>query len=337
MKKFIVFIVTAALLLSLCACGGSETGGSDTPQTASTVSASSGAATGSSGIAEPAADAPAHEQLFYEVRQMLETAEQQGNAGYPLVEEYLKGMAQAEISSLRQCADTTLWLRGEGANLAEVIGSAPYGSWDAIVGAGPGSDAPFYFEGLLFTFQGKDSEAQACYDKAAKNPQHKERDFYYLRNLSIEELYKVKEDAAALENEIWQSFTPRTKLLAERTGAEFLPEFHLTMADSCKDCPTDALQYAVNALLVNPFSSTLYSAAAVYAMDAYDVEQAVEFINEGLFMFPEDGTLNYVAALLCVSAEDNAQAKEFLKAAEAANDPDLKEQIDALYEQIGGK
>ena len=72
-------------------------------------------------------------------------------------------------------------------------------------------------------------------------------------------------------------------------------------------------------------------------MDAYDVEQAVEFINEGLFMFPEDGTLNYVAALLCVSAEDNAQAKEFLKAAEAANDPDLKEQIDALYEQIGGK
>ena len=331
MKKILITLISAALLISLCACG-EETAA---PSAASPSGAQSGAAAGSA--QELPADAAAHEQLMAEVRQYVETARQQGDAGYSLVEEYLLGMAQAEISSLRQCADTTLWLRGEGANLAEVIGSAPYGSWDAIVGAGPGSDAPFYFEGLLFTFQGKDSEAQACYDKAAKNPQHKERDFYYLRNLSIEELYKVKEDAAALENEIWQSFTPRTKLLAERTGAEFLPEFHLTMADSCKDCPTDALQYAVNALLVNPFSSTLYSAAAVYAMDAYDVEQAVEFINEGLFMFPEDGTLNYVAALLCVSAEDNAQAKEFLKAAEAANDPDLKEQIDALYEQIGGK
>ncbi|MBR3297216.1 MAG: hypothetical protein IKI65_05195 [Firmicutes bacterium] len=331
MKKILITLISAALLISLCACGG-ETAA---PSAASPSGAQSGAAAGSA--QELPADAAAHEQLMAEVRQYVETARQQGDAGYSLVEEYLLGMAQAEISSLRQCADTTLWLRGEGANLAEVIGSAPYGSWDAIVGAGPGSDAPFYFEGLLFTFQGKDSEAQACYDKAAKNPQHKERDFYYLRNLSIEELYKVKEDAAALENEIWQSFTPRTKLLAERTGAEFLPEFHLTMTDSCKDCPTDALQYAVNALLVNPFSSTLYSAAAVYAMDAYDVEQAVEFINEGLFMFPEDGTLNYVAALLCVSAEDNAQAKEFLKAAEAANDPDLKEQIDALYEQIGGK
>ena len=171
MRKIIVVLLAALLVFNLYACGGSSAGTGDT---ASNPSASSGtgsanegsgagSSAGSSDIARPSAGAPAHERLFYEVRQMTETARQQGDAGYSLVEEYLLGMAQAEISSLRQCADTTLWLRGEGANLAEVIANAPYADWDAIVGAGPGSDAPFYFEGLLLTFQGKDSEAQACY------------------------------------------------------------------------------------------------------------------------------------------------------------------------------
>lgn len=326
MKKILPLFITAILMISLCACGGPA---------ASTASTGSG--TGTDHIAELPSDASAHERLMAEVRQYIEIARQQQDAGYSLVGEYLLGMAQAEISSLRQCVDTTLWLRGEGANLAEVTGNAPYVGWDAIVGAGPGNDAPFYFEGLLFTFQGKNDEAQACYDRAAKNPHHKERDFYYLRNLSIEDLYKVKESAAALENEVYQIYTPRTKLLAERTGAEFHPEFHLALAEACSDSPTDALQCAVNALLVNPAEPLLYSSAAVYAMNAMDVEKASEYINEGLFMFPEDGTLNYTAALICAAAGENDKARVFLKTAEAAGDKDLQNNIDSLYGQIGGK
>ena len=116
---------------------------------------------------------------------------------------------------------------GEGDNLSQVIGNAPYKDWDAIVGAGPGSAAPFYFEGLLFTIQGKDAEAEECYTKAKANPMYTERDFYYLRNMTVAELYKLKEDVSALENTVYQAYTPRTKLLAERTGAEFSPYYHL--------------------------------------------------------------------------------------------------------------
>ena len=37
-----------------------------------------------------------------------------------------------------------------------------------------------------------------------------ERDFYYLRNMTVDELYKLKEDVSALENTVYQLYTPRT-------------------------------------------------------------------------------------------------------------------------------
>ena len=323
MKKLLLIFLALVLALSLAACGGKSPDEGETPTPGDTVQ-----------TVDP--DAPAHEQLMAEVNNRLVWAAQQADVGMTLQSEYLYGMAQAEISSLRLSIDTILWLMGEGENLSEVIGSAPYKDWDAIVGAGPGSDAPFYFEGLLLTIQGKDAEAEECYKKAAANPMHTERDFYYLRNMTVEELYALEEEVSALEDTVYGLYTPRTRLLAERTGAEFSPYYHLAMAEERADYPAEALQCAVNALLTNPVEPSLFSAAAAYAMDAGKVDTASEYINEGLYVYPEDGSLNYMAALLCAAAGDTEAAGNYLDTAKANAEGELLEQINALAGQIGG-
>lgn len=280
--------------------------------------------------------APAHEQLMAQVGNTLVNARKQEDVGTTIQSEYSYGLAQAEASSLRYAIDTVLWLKGEGENLAQVVGGAPYPDWDAIVGAGLGSDAPFYFEGLLLTIQGKDAEAALCYQKAGANPTHKERDFYYLRDMGVEELYRLKERVTALELEIYEEYTPRTALLTGRTGAEFAPAYHLALARERAGQPEQALQCAVNALLSNPVQAELYSAAAAYAMDAGESAQAQGYLNEGLWAYPEDGTLNYLAAMFSFAAGDTETAKAFLQTARANAAGALLEKINALDGQMGG-
>ncbi len=321
-KRILSLLLVLVLALSLCACDSIKDlfgGTSDDP-----------------GVQDVDPNAPAHEQLMTEVNNRLVWAAEQEDVGMTFQSEYLYGVAQAEISSLRLCIDTVLWLMGEGDNLSQVIGTAPYKDWDAIVGAGPGSAAPFYFEGLLFTIQGKDAEAEECYTKAKANPMYTERDFYYLRNMTVAELYKLKEDVSALENTVYQAYTPRTKLLAERTGAEFSPYYHLAMAKERSDRPTEALQCALNALIANPLEPTLYSSAAAYAIDAGDSGSALEFLNQGLYVFPSDGSINYMAALFSAANGDNESAKTYIATAKANAEGDLLTQINALADKIGG-
>ena len=206
-KKAVMLTLVAVLALSLCACG----------------------LFGGGGNAEK--DGTAHVRLMADVEALIETAQTQYDTGLTFQSEYIYGVAQAEISSLRLCIDTVLWLKGEGADLAEVIGDAPYKTWDEIVGAGLGSSAPFYFEGLLYQFQGEKDKADACFERAGYNPLKGERDFYYLRRLSVEELYTLQAAVSELEDKVYRLYTPRTVLLAERTGAEFSPAYHLALAN----------------------------------------------------------------------------------------------------------
>lgn len=129
-KRILSLLLVLVLALSLCACNSIKDlfgGTSDDP-----------------GVQDVDPNAPAHEQLMTEVNNRLVWAAEQADVGMTFQSEYLYGVAQAEISSLRLCIDTVLWLMGEGDNLSQVIGNAPYKDWDAIVGAGPGSAAPFH-------------------------------------------------------------------------------------------------------------------------------------------------------------------------------------------------
>lgn len=280
-------------------------------------------------------NAAAHEKLMSKCRTYLERADDLDDVGNVLTAEYLRGYAQAEVSSLRMCIDTILWLMGEGESLYDVIGAAPYRTWEAILGAGPGNDAPFYFQGLLLEIQGKKEEAEESYQKAAMNPGHEERDFYYLRHMSVEELYQLRDKVLEMEYDITERYTPRTALLKEQTGAEFAPAFHLAMMKEYEESPAEMYQCAVNALLTNPTDPSLYSIAAAAAINAGRLEEAYEFINDGLFLFGDDAELNYYAALLSVSEDKKAEAKAFLEKAKVKADEELKTKIQALSEQIG--
>lgn len=308
-KKIILPLLSLLLVLPFCSC---------------------------SFIKQNGADNSAHEALMKEAGELADAAALQYDTGLTFQSEYVYGLAQAEISSLRLCVDTILWLKGEGANKDEVIGDAPYKSFDEIVAAGMGSDAPFYFEGVLYKMQGEDKKAEECYAKAGYNPLHEERDFYYLKKMSVDELYRIKEKAAELEKKIAAAYTPRTALVAERTGAEFSAAYHLAMAQENEENAGLAAQCALNALLVNPLSPSLYSGAALYAMKAGLTDLAAEIINDGLFLAPEDASVNYVAALMFFAAGDNAKAKTFTDTAKATATGDLLARINALSAQIGG-
>ncbi len=279
----------------------------------------------------------AHEALIKEAGELAEAAALQYDAGLTFQSEYVYGLAQAEISSLRLCIDNVLWLKGEGKSKAEVTGDAPYNSFDGIVGAGMGSDAPFYFEGVLYKMQGEDEKAEECYKKAGYNPLHKDRDFYYLKKLSVDELYEIKKKARELEDRIHAAYTPRTALLTDTaSGAEFSAAYHLAMAEENADNAELAAQCALNALLVGPSSPALYSGAALYAVKAGLTELAVEIINDGLFLAPDDASINYTAALMFSASGDNAKAKAFLDTAKVTATGDLLARVNALSEQTGG-
>ena len=278
----------------------------------------------------------AYGELKETVQSYLLTAQRQSDAGMSFSGGYYYGMAQAEVSSLRLCVDTVLWLLGEGENLQEVIGDAPFDSWDSIAAAGMGSDAPYYFEGLIHTFGGRDASAGECRRKAEANPSHRDRDFYYLRNLSVEELYSMKEELRELEDRIFSEYAPETVLCAARTGAEYAPQYHLALAQLAED-PAAAARCALNALYTGPGESALYSAAAAYAIDASDAELGCRIVNEGLFLFPADAELNWLAAALSLAAGDSGAASSYLDAAEKTAGDDLMSEISAMRAKIGGQ
>ncbi|MBQ1849780.1 MAG: hypothetical protein II139_05370 [Lachnospiraceae bacterium] len=124
-KRFLSIILSICLVLTLCAC--------NKPENMSVESVSG----------NPKASGNACEALFERVQAYEETAKLQSDVGMTLSGEFFYGMAQAEISSLRLCIDTVLWLLGEGESLDDVIGDAPYKDWDSITLQVLGATPPF--------------------------------------------------------------------------------------------------------------------------------------------------------------------------------------------------
>ncbi len=298
MKKIFTLFTILIMGFSLCSCGIKTTRTLET-------------------LVNP--NAPAHEQLLTQAQNYVNAAIQAENMGVGLQGAYYYGLAQASVSSLRYAIDNILWLMGEGETFADVIGNAPYQDWNSIVEAGMSSALPYYFEGLIFEIQGKDDEAQICYEYAKANPNYKESDFWYLRNMSVDELYALRETVLTMELSICESYTPRTSLCSkERTGAEFSPVYHLTLAKQASSDGYDQLAWecALNALLTNPTEASLYIAAAGYGLTA-EVEEVIDIVNEGLYVFPENDALNYLAMTISISAGNQTQALEFFKKLQA--------------------
>ncbi len=282
----------------------------------------------------PPSTALAHEHLFYEADTMMAYARMAEDSGVTLQAEYVYGHALAPVSALRFCVDNILWLMGEGETVEDIVSAAPYGDWDEIVAVGLGSPMPLYFEGLLYDFQGMTSEAAECYKKAKANPNYMEQDFYYLKSMSIDELYALRSLAVEKELTILNEYTPRAHLYAERTGAEFAPEYHMALAgDKLKEGNSlAAFGSCLNAVIVNPHIPDYYATAILLGSQTSDHEMTLFILNEGLWAFPNNGEINYAAAMVEYAAGNVEGARAYLQTAQA--DMELSSEFSALCEQL---
>lgn len=330
MKKPLLCLLAAAMIFSLAACGSDNAGEGNAGGAVNTISE----------VTAPAENAPAHEQLFYESDTYLTYARQTADLGVDLQAEYNYGLALAPLSALRLCVEHILWLKGEGETVDDVIGAAPFGSWDDVVAVGLGSPMPFYFEGLVYQVQGMDAEAAACFKQASANPNYAEQDFYYLKAMSIAELYALREAAIEKELAILDEYVPRTTLYAPRTGAEFAPIYHIALMSERLEAydAISAYDCALNAVMSNPQIPNYYASVVLLGLQTNQADAATEILNEGLWAFPQNGELNYIAATLKAAEGDNESAAAFLQTAlaDTALSETYAEQCLALQAQIGG-
>ncbi len=254
--------------------------------------------------------------------------------------EYTYGLALAPVSALRLCVDNILWLMGEGEAVEDIIGAAPYGDWNEVVAVGLGSPMPFYFEGLLYQVQGMEAEAAACYAQAQANPLYTEQDYYYLRNMSVEDLYALRNAAVEKELAILDEYTPRPGLYSERTGAEFSPAYHAALAGEKMQQDDSAAAYGcfLNAVLCYPQLPDYYAATILLGLQIGQTETALNLLNEGLWAHPANGEINYAAATMAYANGDMDGARAYLQAAKADTElsAEFAAECDRLLAQMGG-
>lgn len=321
-KKYIVICLSIIISASVIGCGKIVTG-SNVPNV--NVSEST----------EPVTD---YNVLLEEADTYILSAQQAEDLGQMILGEYYKGLAQAELSSFRLAIDNILWLKGEGESFSDVVGSAPFGSWEEIAAVAPSSPAVEYFEGLLYRIQGMSEEEQECLDNLNGNPRNFNYDFYFLKSASVEDLYAMREVVLEKETELWETFYPRTTLFSGViSGAEYIPEYHIYLAGQAYEAgyKDTAAQCAVNALLTDPMNPDWYYYAAYYGLDA-GKEDSVDILTEGVFLFPDNAPLNYLLGVVLVGAEDTENAVAHLNIAVSNGDENVKKQAQNLIDIVGG-
>lgn len=232
---------------------------------------------------------------------------EQGNKyteqGLQIQADYAYGWAAASVSAMRCCAENLISQKSEGRSLEEVSDGRTT-DWNEIASMSYASPYPWYFEGLIFISQGKNDEAQACYELALLNPafsaEHDEA-LSVMLAMSVKELEAVREKLVALEDKIsavykWkQTAYPREKL-------GFDDVYLRTLAKECLEAnPTDyrgALRHYEAALKVNPYEGDNFVGCALMHLYLEEMDEAYFYVNEGLFVDPEHAGLNEMTGIL---------------------------------------
>jgi tetratricopeptide (TPR) repeat protein len=248
-----------------------------------------------------------HVQMINAMSELKKTGDERKENGIDLLANYYYGVAGASISAFRFAVDCMLYLKGEGESLSEIVGDA-YDDWDTIAAINYASPYPDYFEGLIYQIQDDEDKAKECYVNAILNPNFPEQDisFYYLFDFSIDELYSLKEELTAFEKSIYEVFTPVSDV-CERNPYNHNDEYLRAAAQEVlKKNPEDietAFKYYNTALLVNPFEGKNFAACALISLRLGDLESAIYYVNEGLFIDEECEELGKLAEALQSSLE----------------------------------
>ena len=293
-KKTITLLLALLLVVLLCSCNltpvhqGDETTVNDSTtkkQTEDETTFDEDPVVG---------DGTSYTSFIEVMRQIKEFGDKTSEYGLTVNAEYYYSFAGASISAFRYAVECILWLKGEGDTLDSFTADSHYSGFDKIAEIDYSSPYPSYFEGLIYEVQGKYDECVTPYASAAVMPLFPEEglDFYYLKKMSIEGLYELREELRAIEEDIYSEYVPVL------TGHEwdrkmFDTDYLLGMSSNeiQNSNYEEALFYAKQALKSNPFKAESWQNAAACAMYAEQLELMGEYVEEGLAIFPEDENL----------------------------------------------
>ena len=207
---------------------------------------------------------------------------------------YFYGLAASAVSSLRLAVERILWLKGEGDDFASLSEGSAYTDWDEIAELCLASPYPYYFEGLIHEIQGEGDEASECYISASVMPNFPDdgMSFMYLRDLTVSELYSLRDELRDKENAIYCKYRP-VLYGYERNEYTYMPEY--LRADALELLEAEKYPEAViaarYAVRMNPTDAGNWLVAITAAAYADDGLQAGRWLDEGLKYFPENEEL----------------------------------------------
>ena len=207
---------------------------------------------------------------------------------------YFYGMSGTVLSSLRLAAERILWLKGEGENFASLAEGSRYTDWDTIAEICYASPYPYYFEGLLYDVQGETEKASELYSYSSIMTNFPEEglDFYFLKDMTIDDLYKLRDELRQKEEDLYSQYTPVLYGL-ERSVYNGISEY--LFADAMEKLEQekyrDAFILARYAVRQNPKSEEYWILAVIAALSADEPYLAIAFLDEGFKYFPESEKL----------------------------------------------
>lgn len=241
---------------------------------------------------------PVHTQF----RQVMERISQYGDRAAKLTldaqSDYYYSLSGAGISSMRYAVEYILWLKGEGEDLTSFTADSLYTGWDTIAGINYASPYPYYFEGLIYHIQGKTEEAVDCYANASIMPLFPEEglDFFYFKDLKIEELYSLRDELRTQEEALYVSFHPGNSGIP-RDYRNYDCSYLCSLAREA--CDTEdyrmAYLYSKSALKNDAFNAVNYITAAACGIGAEDYITAADYVDEGLLIAPDDEGLKQLS------------------------------------------
>ena len=224
---------------------------------------------------------------------------------------YFYGFAGATASSMRLAVEKILWLKGEGDDFASFAADSRYTDWDTIAEICYASPYPYYFEGLIYDVQGEAEKADELYGYASVMTNFPEEglDFYWLRDLSVSDLYKLRDELRKIEDGIYGKYTP---MITGYERSVFCGISQYLYYDACELFVNESYEAALiparYALRMDPKMENYWILAVTAAIGADRPHLATVWIEEGMKYFPESEKLG--ALLKSLQAIDSGAVKE---------------------------
>ncbi len=301
MKRYLAPLVLAAMLLCSCAApqggGAEESAGQRVDQPAAKTAAEAQAQAASPEallFVDEAERANDYEAYLAMVDKLYRAGFYFNEYGLWRQAEFALSAAASAAGSLRLCAESVLFLKNEGDSL-EALTAGRFHDWDSLARLSPVCPYPDYFEGLAYQMQGMSDKAEEYFTRALTFPTWPEAgwNFSYLKMLSVEELYAVRDSLLEAEALLYHEFTPSLAPIPRDT-LNFSPEYLAARAQEelAAENAELAFAYAQTAVLADPFSGSPYALAAAVALALEDGESAAAYLNDGLLTDPAHEGLN---------------------------------------------